>query len=212
MCLMQTYLTMHLLHSIIVLIRNNCPFRKITFFLSFFTTECKETSSVGGRAMSIYLQAIRGCRHIISEVSPSPDFPVLQRLSSLTSDLFTLYWAYWSRKYSKTCPDILLSKPHRAPELTSSVSSVIECYHPLWHVMDMPWPHDIWCLESNFLTMHIKLTTVFCLKEPNLCYRTKYTDSNNCRLLRNETIRTTPVNGKWEQFSGSVSIIRVFSW
>lgn len=70
----------------------------------------------------------------------------------------------------KTCPDFLLSKPHRAPELTSSLSSVVECYPPLWHVMDRPWPRDIWCLESNFLTMHnIKLTIVFCLKEPNPC-------------------------------------------
>lgn len=208
---MQTYFTMHLLHSVIVLIRNKCPFRKITLFLSLFTSECKETSSAGGRAMSLCLQAIRGCGHIISEASPSPDFPVLQRLSSLTSDLFTLYWAYWSRKYSKACPDILLSKPHRAPESTSSLSSVIQCCHPLWHAMDMPWPYDIWCLESNFLTMHnIKLTTVFCLKEPNLCYRTKYTDSNNYRLLRNETIQKTSKMGaiQWQCFNNSF----FFSW
>lgn len=132
------------------------------------------------------------------EASLSPDFPLLQRLSALTSDLFTLYWTYWSRNYSKTCPDTLLSKPHRAPELTFSLSSVVECYPPLWHVMDMPWPHDIWCLESNFLTMHnIKLTTVFSLKEPDLRSRNKHSDSNNYRLLRKETIRKTSVNGKW---------------
>lgn len=129
--------------------------------------------------MYLPLQAVRGCRHVHFEASLSPDFP-LQRLSALASDLFTLYWTYWSRNYSKTCPDSLLSKPHRAPALTSSLSSMGECYPPLWRVMDMPWPQDIWCFKSNFLTMHnIKLTTVFCLKEPNLCYRNKQGDSNN---------------------------------
>lgn len=164
---MQTYLTMHL-HI------------KRILFLPVFTSECKETSSVGSRWMPLYSQAMRGCRHVSFEASLSPDFPLLQSRWALTSDLFTLYWTYWSRNYSKTCPDTLLPKPHRAPVLTSSFSSVIECYHPLWHVMDMPWPHDIWCLESNFLTMHNpKLTTVFCLKELNLCYQNKYRDSNN---------------------------------
>lgn len=65
----------------------------------------------------------------------------------------------------KTCPDFLLSKSHRTAVLTSSLSSEVECYAPLWRVMDMPWPHDIWCLDSIFLTIHnTKLTTPFHLK------------------------------------------------
>lgn len=185
-------------------LETNVCVAKIILSLPVFTSQCRQTSSAEGRGTSVCLQAMSGCRHICFETSLSSDFPLLQRLSALTSDLFTLYWTYWSRNYSKTCPDTLLSKPQRAPELTSSLSSVVERYPPLWRVMDVPWPHDIWCLESNFLTMHIKRTTVFCLKEPNLCYRNKYRDSGNYRLLKSETMRKTSVNGKWGWFGSNL--------
>lgn len=145
------------------------------------------------------------------EASLSPDFPLLQRLSALTSDPFALYWTYWSRTYSK--PALVSCFPnHTGSRVDLRLSSAIECYHPLWHVMDMPWPRDIWCSASNFPTMHsIKLTIVFCLKEPNLCYRKKYRDSNY-RFIRNETTRKTSVIGKWRQFSGNISITELISW
>lgn len=93
--------------------------------------------------------------------------------------------------------DFLFCPPQRAPELTSSLSIVVECYSPLWHVMDMPWPHDICCLQSNFLTMRTNnLLTLFCLKEPTLCYRNKYEDCNNYRLLRSKAIWKASTNKK----------------
>lgn len=132
--------------------------------------------------------------------------------SALTSDPFTLYRTYWSRHYAQPAPvPCFPNRPGSRVDLL--LSSVMECYHPLWRVMDMPWPQDIWCSASHFLTTHnIKLTTVSCLKEPNLCYRKKYRDSNKYRFLRNETTRKTSVTGKWRPFCGNVSIIGLIYW